>query len=61
MLFLCILYALMKPFTINGVHIKVFGKLKMAQNVVLSNSDLKLRLNNWPFEFVYLMRHLFRY
>ena len=30
MLFLRTLYSLMKLFTVNGVHIKVFGKLKMA-------------------------------
>ena len=30
MLFLSNLYALMKLFTLNGVYIKAFGKLKMA-------------------------------
>ena len=52
--FLVPLYALMKLFTINGVYIKAFGKLKMV-NARLT----KLRLNNWPNVFVCLFVCLF--
>ena len=31
---------LMKLFTVNGVYIKAFGKLKMAENAVLLNTGL---------------------
>ena len=44
----------MKLFTINGVYMKAFGKLKMV-NARLT----KLRLNNWPNVFVCLFVCLF--
>ena len=40
-LFLSTLYALMKLFTINGVDIKAFAKLKMASHAVLLNPGPK--------------------
>ena len=50
MLFQSTPYAFMKLFKINGVYIKAFGKLKMAQNLVLLTL-VKPCLNNWPIAF----------